>query len=366
MAITYAAAGVAAGLAGSLLSAYLQNPWVLGAFAAIFVLLALSMFGLYELQLPASLQTALTSASRRVPGGKAISVFLMGALSAVIVGPCVAAPLAGALLYISQTRDAVLGASALFAMALGMGAPLLLVGATTGGLLRRAGPWTETIRRLFGVTMLAVAIYLLAPVLPLVAQQWLWATLLIVSAMFAHALDPLPHDASARRRLVKGIGVIGLLAGIALLVGALTGSRELLQPLAGLRGGAVTPTRSEMVFEPVKSVADLDARLQTARGRYVMLDFWAEWCVSCKEMDRFTFSDSQVQARLKDVLMLRADVTANNADDQALLQRFSLFGPPGIVFFDTQGQELAYRVVGFEAPEKFLASLDHAWTPNPP
>ena len=366
MAITYAAAGVAAGLAGSLLSASLQNPWVLGAFASIFVLLALSMFGLYELQLPASMQTALTNASRRVPGGKAIGVFLMGALSAIIVGPCVAAPLAGALLYISQTRDAVLGASALFAMALGMGAPLLLVGATTGGLLRRAGPWTETIRRLFGVTMLAMAIYLLSPVLALVAQQWLWATLLIVSAMFAHAIDPLPHDAPARRRLVKGVGVIGLLAGIALLVGAPSGSRDLLQPLAGLRGGSAVPAPSAVAFEPVKSVADLDARLQSAHGRYVMLDFWAEWCVSCKEMDRFTFGDAQVQARLKDVLMLRADVTANNADDQALLRRFSLFGPPGIVFFDMQGQELAYRVIGYEPPEKFLASLNRAWAPKPP
>lgn len=363
MAITYAAAGIAAGLLGSLLSAFLQSPWVLGGFAAIFVLLALSMFGLYELQLPSSLQSALARAGGRIPGGKATGVFLMGALSAVIVGPCVAAPLAAALLYIGQTRDAALGGAALFSMAVGMGVPMLVVGATAGTLMRRAGSWTGSIKRLFGVMMLAVAIYLVSPVTPLVAQQLLWAALLIVSAMFVHAIDPLPHDAPGHRRFLKGIGVIGLLAGIAMLVGALSGSRDLLQPLAGIRG-APAQVRSELVFQPVKSMADFDARLRSARGRYVMLDFWAEWCVSCKEMDRLTFSDPQVQARLKEVLVLRADVTANSAEDQALLRRFALFGPPGIVFFDPQGQELAYRVIGFEPPEKFLASLERAFAPQ--
>ena len=365
MAITYAAAGVAAGLAGSLLSAYLQSPWVLGAFAAIFVLLALSMFGLYELQVPASVQSALARAGGRFPGGKATGVFLMGALSAVIVGPCVAAPLAGALLYISQTRDAVLGGAALFSMAAGMGVPLLVVGATAGTIVRRAGPWTAAVKRVFGITLLAVAIHLVSPAIPFVAQQLLWAALLIVSAMFLHAIDPLPRDAPGHRRLFKGAGVIALVAGIALLVGALSGSRELLQPLAGLRGAAA-PQQGEAAFQPVRNAADLDARLQAARGRYVMLDFWAEWCASCKEMDRITFSDPQVQARLKDVVLLRADVTANNADDRALLRRFALFGPPGIVFFDKQGHELAYRVIGFEPPQKFLASLDRAMTTSAP
>ena len=362
MAITYAAAGVAAGLAGALLSAFLQSPWVLGAFAAIFVLLALSMFGLFELQLPSSFQSTVAHVSRRIPGGRATGAFLMGVLSALIVGPCVAAPLAGALLYIGQTRDAVLGGTALFSMAIGMGVPLLVVGATAGAFLRRAGPWTQSIKRVFGVLMLALAIYLIAPVVPLVLLQLLWATLLIVSAMFVHAIDPLPPEAAGHRRLFKGVGVIALVAGIALLVGALSGSRDLLQPLGGMVGGTA-PVRAELAFQPVKSVAELDARVQSARGRYVMLDFWAEWCVSCKEMDRFTFSDPRVQARLADVLVLRADVTANNVDDQALLRRFSLFGPPGIVFFDPQGQTLPYRVIGFESPDKFLASLQRGLVP---
>lgn len=356
MAITYAAAGVAAGLAGSLLSPLLQSPWVLGSFAAIFVLLALSMFGLYELQLPSSLQSALAARSGRIPGGRAGGAFAMGALSALIVGPCVAAPLAGALLYIAQSRDAVLGGAALFSLAVGMGVPLILVGGTAGAFMRRGGPWTESIKRFFGFTMLALAIYLVTPVIPLLAQQLLWAALLVASAMFVRAIDPLPDDAPGHLRLFKGVGVIALVAGVALLVGALSGSKDLLRPLAGIGGAAVAAQR-ELAFVPVKSVSDLDARLQAARGRPVMLDFWAEWCVSCKEMDRFTFSNAQVQARLKDAVLLRADVTANNADDQALLRRFSLFGPPGIVFFDTRGNELAYRVIGFEPPEQFLASL---------
>jgi thiol:disulfide interchange protein DsbD len=222
-----------------------------------------------------------------------------------------------------------------------------------------------SVKRLFGVMMLALAIYLISPVIPLIAQQLLWAALLIVSAVFLHAIDPLPHDAPGHRRLFKGVGVIGLAGGVTLLIGALSGSKDLLQPLGGV-GGAPVEVRRELAFVPVKSMADLDAQLEAARGRSVMLDFWAEWCVSCKEMDRFTFSDAQVQARLKNVLLLRADVTANSADDQALLRRFSLFGPPGIVFFDTRGTELAYRVIGFEPPQKFLASLERVLAPTSP
>lgn len=359
MALTYAIAGVAAGLAGALLSSALQSPWTLGAFASVFVLLSLSMFGLYELQLPASLQTRFAAVSSRLPGGRAVGVFLMGVVSAVIIGPCVAAPLAGALLYIGQTGDAVLGGAALFSMAVGMGVPLLALGPSTTALLRRAGPWTAGIKAGFGVAMLAMAIYLISPVIPVVAQHLLWAALLILSAVFLHAIDPLPAGARPGLRFFKGVGVIGLVAGVALLLGALSGSRDVLQPLAAFRTSAA-PGVSELRFEAVKSVADLDARLASAGGRYVMLDFSAEWCASCKEMDRFTFSDGHVQERLKDVVLLRADITANSMQDQALLRRFSLFGPPAIVFFDREGRELAYRVIGYEPPGRFLASLAKA------
>lgn len=360
MAVAYAIAGIVAGLAGSLVSAALQSPWTLGAFAAVFIVLALSMFGLYELQLPGSMQGRLVAASNRLPGGRATGVFLMGVISAVIVGPCVAAPLAGALLYISQTRDAMLGGAALFSMAVGMGIPLLAVGASTNALLRRAGPWTAFVKAAFGVSLLAMAIYVLTPVIPVVAQHLLWAALLIVSAMFLHSIDPLPADAGPGLRLFKGVGVMALVAGVALLLGALSGNRDVLQPLAALRTTSAAAAAGELRFEAVRSVDDLDARVAAARGRPVMLDFWAEWCVSCKEMDRFTFSDAGVQARLRNVVLLRADVTANSAQDQALLRRFSLFGPPGIVFFDALGRELPYRVVGYEPPARFLASLAKA------
>lgn len=361
MALTYAAAGVAAGLAGALLSMYLQSAPVRLAFSAIFVLLALAMFGWYRLQLPSLLQTFLTRTVGRIPGGHFISVFFMGALSALIVGPCVAAPLAGALLYIGQTRDAVRGGAALFTLAVGMGVPLLVIGATAGTALRRAGPWTQAVQRFFGVVMLAMAIYLASPVIPLVAQQLLWASLLIVSAMFVHAIDPLPADAPPHRRLLKGVGVIALVLGAGTLAGALAGSDDLLRPLAPVRSAGAGPAAVQpLPFQPVRSVAELDALLAGAHGREVMLDFWAEWCVSCKEMDRFTFTDPQVRARLQPMLLLRADVTANNAEDQALLKRFSLFGPPGTIFFDRRGQEQPERVIGYEPPQTFLASVHRA------
>ncbi|QLQ26615.1 MAG: protein-disulfide reductase DsbD [Dechloromonas sp.] len=360
MALTYAAAGVAAGMTGTLLSAALQNAWVLGTFALVFVVLSLSMFGFYELQLPTAFQSKLSEESGHLHGGRGPAVFLMGALSALIVGPCVAAPLAGALLYIGQTGDAVLGGTALFVMALGMGAPLIAVGTAGGSLLPKTGPWMEGVKKGFGVLLLATAIWLVSPVIPPVAAMLAWAALLIIPAIFLHALDPLPQHASGWQRFWKGIGIVMLLTGAALLVGALAGSRDPLQPLATLRTQAVAGEVRKLAFEPVRSLAELDARL-AAVDRPVMLDFYADWCVSCKEMERYTFADRAVQDRLAGFTLLKADVTANTADDKALLARFGLFGPPGIVFFTAGGQEIpGLRVVGFQEAASFLRTLDKA------
>ena len=361
MAVTYAALGVAAGLTGTLLSAALQNPWVLGAFAAVFVVLSFSMFGFYELQLPSFLQSKLSEEASHLHGGHLAAVFAMGALSAVIVGPCVAAPLAGALLYIGQSGDAVLGGAALFAMALGMGVPLLLVGLSATTLLPRSGPWMEAVKKAFGVILLGTALWLVSPVLPAALVMAGWALLLIVPAVFMHALDPLPATAKGWQRFWKGIGIVMLLAGAALVVGLAAGSRDPLQPLKGVvaanaaaGGGAEAPA---LPFVRVKSVADLEARVKAA-GKPVMLDFYADWCVSCKEMERFTFADPKVRAKLAGFTLLQADVTANSEDDKALLQRFKLFGPPGIIFFDAAGQEIAgLRVVGFQEATPFLQVL---------
>lgn len=358
MAVTYAAAGVAAGLSGTLLVAALQNVWVLSAFALIFVVLALSMFGFFELQLPSALQSRLSDTANLQPGGRFGGVVTMGALSALIVGPCMAAPLAGALLYIAKTGNAVLGGLALFAMALGMGMPLIIAGVATRHLLPKVGPWMEGVKKTFGVIMLAVALWMLNPVLPAAAFMLGWAALLIFSGIYLHALDALPAHASGWARFRKGCGVVALLWGAALLVGAAAGGRDPLQPLAGLRAQAAT-VEAGPHFEPVASVAELDARLATA-DRPVMLDFYADWCVSCKEMERFTFSDPAVRARLDTLLLLKADVTANSAEDKALLTRFGLFGPPGILFFQNGQERPELRVVGFMQADAFLAMLDKA------
>lgn len=358
MALTYAVFGVAAGLSGTLLSSAMQNAWVLGAFALVFVALALSMFGFYELQLPSSMQSKIAEEANQQQGGSVHGVALMGGLSAIIVGPCVAAPLAGALLYIAKTCDAILGGGALFIMALGMGLPLLLIGTSARHLLPKPGPWMEAIKQFFGVMLLGVAIWLVSPVITALAQMLAWATLLIFSAIYLHALDPLPPHAHGWHKFGKGLGVLALLVGAALLLGALAGARDPLQPLSFMRVGAAAAETHGVTFERVKSLAEMERRIKTA-GRPVMLDFYADWCVSCKEMERFTFNDPAVAARMSGLLLLQADVTANSDEDKALLKRFDLFGPPGIVFFDIKGREAQnLRVVGFQDAALFGSVLD--------
>ncbi len=346
MALVYTALGVSAGLLGEGLAAALQNPWVLSSFAGLMVLLSLSMFNVYQLQVPAAIQTKLSMFSEGQRNGKMAGVFLMGAISALIVGPCVAAPLAGALVYISQTRDVVVGGSALFAMAMGMGVPLLLVGMSAGSLLPRAGLWMEQIKRFFGVLMLAMAIWMVSPVLPAAVQMIAWAALLISYAVYQAFF----YKGKLFSKFIAGVFFI---LGAIQLAGVSTGGRDVFSPLAHLSGNVV-----HVKFQRVKSSAELDAVLQQSAGKIVMFDFYADWCVSCKEMEKLTFVEPRVKAKLDQMVLLQVDVTANNADDKALLKRFGLFGPPGIIFFDKAGKEIeAKRVIGYQNADKFLQSL---------
>lgn len=365
MAITYALAGVAAALSGTLISNALQNPIALSVGAGIFVALALSMFGFFELQLPSFIQSKFSDASNKVKGGNFIGVFIMGALSALIVGPCVAPPLAAALAYIAQTGNTALGGWALFSLAIGMGVPLLLVGLSAGALLPRAGGWMNAVKNFFGILMIAIAIWLITPLIAVWTQMLLWAALLIISAIYLHALDPLAHNASGWQRLWKGMAIIMLTAGVALILGMLAGGRELLQPLSVFKPGVSSAAASsKLTFTRVQNLAELDAKIAQSTGKTVMLDFYADWCVSCKEMEHNTFSDPGIQQRLGNVVLLQADITANSADDDALRKRFGVFGPPAMIFFDPHGKEIADHVIGYQTPDQFSRLLDNLLAKN--
>ncbi|GGX26370.1 protein-disulfide reductase DsbD [Undibacterium macrobrachii] len=353
MALVYTALGVAAGLLGEGLSASLQNPWVLSAFALFMAILSLSMFGIYQLQMPVAIQTKLTYFSEGQRNGKMLGVFLMGAVSALIVGPCVAAPLAGALVYISQTKDVVVGGAALFAMAIGMGVPLLLVGISAGSLLPRAGVWMEQIKRFFGVLMLAMAIWMVSPVIPALYQMLAWSLLLLTYGAYQLFVYK-------GRVFSKFLAMLFILGGAAQLIGLITGGRDPLSPVAHLTGNVV-----HVQFQRVKTTAELDTILAQSREKLVMLDFYADWCISCKEMEKLTFVEPRVKAKLDQMLLLQVDVTKNDSDDKAMLKRFGLFGPPGIIFFDRAGQEiLGKRVIGYQNAEKFLHSLQQLESKN--
>jgi thiol:disulfide interchange protein DsbD len=352
MAIVYTALGVAAGLIGEGLAAALQNPWVLGAFGLLMVTLSLSMFGLYELQVPAGLQTRLSTVSSRQSSGKLAGVFAMGAISALIVGPCVAAPLAGALVYISQTRDVVIGGGALFAMAVGMSVPLVLVGVSAGTLLPRAGAWMDNVKKFFGVLLLAMALWLVSPVLP--ARLAMLGFALLGIGYGVYLLTAGGRGKPATGWVGKAAAVVFVILGGVQLAGVATGGQDVLAPLAHLGRGGEQPVH----FTRVKTVAQLDAALARTGGKTAMLDFYADWCVSCKEMEKLTFVAPAVKGKLANTVLLQVDVTANDEDDKAMLKRFKLFGPPGIIFFNPQGQEIPdSRVVGFQNAETFLKSL---------
>jgi len=364
MSLTYTIAGAAFAAAGQQAQAFFQQSWILVLFALLFVALALAMFGMYELQLPAGLQARLHSASGRQKAGTLAGTFVMGALSALVVTACVAPPLIAALTVIGQSGDVVRGGLALFALSLGMGAPLLLVGVAEGKLLPKAGPWMDTVKALFGVMFLGVAVWMLERILPGPLTVALWALLAFVAGYYFGGFNRSAHASpTGHSTIARGAGLFSMAWGVILLVGAAAGSSDPLQPLKGVTlfgSGTLAAEVPELDFRPIRSVADLDREIATATagGRPVMVDFYADWCVSCKEMDKYTFSDAAVQEALASFVLLKADVTANSPDDQALLKRFGIFGPPTTAFFGPGGGECAnFRLVGFVPAEEFLQHL---------
>jgi len=364
-AVIFTLAGVVAGLAGKNLQAAFQTPWVLWCFAGLFVLLSLSMFGFYELQLPSSWQNKLANVSNRQSGGSLAGVAVMGALSALIVGPCVTPPLAAAVIYIAETHDPFIGGAALFTLALGMGAPLVVFGASAGRLLPRAGAWMDAVKAVFGVSFLGLAIWMLSRILDSTWIMLMAGALAVACAVYLGALERLAEGVSGWRRLWKALGVVLLIGGAAELVGAAAGSGDVLQPLRGLgaSGGTGGAQVKGLAFARIKSIADVDRELAAAKtaGKPALLDFYADWCVACKEMEKYTFSKTEVQQALSGFVLLQADVTANDDVDQALMQRYSIVAPPDTLFFGADGAEKkSLRLTGEESAEKFLSRVAKA------
>jgi len=367
MALVYTGAGIAAAAAGLQLQAMFNQPWVLILFAGLFVVLAISMFGAFDLQMPSSIQSKLAGASGHQKSGTIIGAFVMGAISALVVTACVAPALIAALTVIAQTGDMVRGGVALFALSLGMGAPLLLVGAAQGQLLPKAGPWMVAVKGAFGFMMLGLAIWMLSRILPGGITMAMWATLIFISGVFMGGLTTLNSDSGIARKLGKGFGLLAILYGLVLFLGALSGGTNPLKPLASISfggGGAMVAADHHLEFTRIKTVDDLDRELaaSSANGKTAMLDFYADWCVSCIEMEEYTFITPEVQAALGNTVVLQADVTKNDAEDKVLLERFGVFGPPTIIFFDTNGEQLeGYEVVGFMPADEFTAHVTTAF-----
>jgi thiol:disulfide interchange protein DsbD len=371
MALVYTVLGIAAALVGQGLGAWLQNPWVLGVFALLLTAFAVSLIAGLDIAMPRRWQDGVSRASQARPGGKFVAVAVMGGLSSLVVGACMTAPLFAVLAFIAHTGNALLGAAALFAMGIGLGVPLMIIGVGAGTFLPRAGVWMDGVKVFFGVVLLAAALWIVWPVLGATVRMLLGALWLLLAAAALGLFTPNAGPATVWRRLGRGAGAGLAIWAATLLVGVAAGSGDPLRPLAVLAsrdapaaagaGNSAAAPAAELTFAPVGSPAQLDAALGSA-GKPSMLDFYADWCVSCKEMESLTFSDPRVHARLKQLDLLRADVTANNTDDQALLKRFGLFGPPGIIFFDGSGHEVL-RVVGYESADRFLGRLDHLSAP---
>ncbi len=364
MAVTYTVAGAAFAAAGQQAQAVFQKPWIIILFSGLFVALALAMFDVFTLQLPASLQTRLADMSNRQKAGTYVGTVVMGALSALVVTACVAPPLVAALAVIGQSGDILRGSSALFALSMGMGTPLLIAGTTAGTLLPKAGPWMDGIKAAFGIMLLGVAIWMLERIVPGPVALAMWAALVFLSGVAMGALVPLGETATGWRRFSKGLGLLFMAYAIMMLVGAASGSRDPFQPLQATVSGTATVPAAHLEFERIKSVSDFESSVKTANlaGKSVMLDFYADWCVSCKEMEKYTFTDPRVADTLADTVLLQADVTANDDTDQALLKHMGIYGPPTIAFFGLDGLERkAYRVVGFMPAENFHLHASEAF-----
>jgi thiol:disulfide interchange protein DsbD len=369
MALTYTIAGAVFAAAGQQAQAFFQKPWMIVLFAALFVWLALGMFGLFNLQVPSWLQDRLSRLSNQQRQGTLVGTAIMGALSSLIVTACVAPPLVASLAVIGQTGDVFRGGAALFALSLGMGAPLLVVGASAGALLPRAGAWMDTVKQVFGVMLLGVAIWMLGRILPGPVTLALWAALAFVTGYWL--LRPFNRGATGGATVVRrGLGALAMVYGVLMLVGALSGRSDPLQPLAGIGTSAGSATGAGgtlphgIEFVRIKSSADLDREIAAANaaGKTVLLDFYADWCVSCKEMEKYTFPQADVRDALRGTVKLQADVTANDEIDQALMQRFGILGPPSILFFGRDGIEKPdYRVVGFKPAEDFAPHVRQAF-----
>ena len=363
MSVTYTGAGALAAIAGGQIQAIFQQPWILTLFAGLFVVLSMAMFGVFQLQIPAPIQNRLTNMANSQKNGTFIGVAIIGALSALIVTTCVAPPLVATLAVIGQSGDVLRGSSALFFLSLGMGSPLLLVGASAGKLLPKVGPWMNMVRASFGVMMLGLAIWMMERILPGSITLTLWALLVFLTGVFLGAFEALPKSPSSTQRLGKGLGLLACLYGALMIIGATLGGNNPLNPIPQgtlLAGSTNNASISYLPFQSIGSVAELEEALSDASntGTPVMVDFTADWCVACKEYERYTFPDTTVIAALDPFMLLQIDVTDNNDDDQALLEYFSSFGPPTIAFFDRQGQELeAYKLVGFVGAEEFSSHV---------
>ena len=368
MAFTYTIAGIIAGWWGYNLQAAFQEPWLLISFSAVFVFLALSMFGFYELQLPSALQSKLNELSNKQQGGSIIGVAIMGLLSALIVGPCVAPPLAGALIYISQTKDAMLGGLALFAMSMGMGVPLIAIGTSAGKWLPKAGAWMNVVKTAFGVMLLGLAIWILERILSPGISMALWATLFIMTSVYLGTLQALPVDASGWKKLGKGLGIIFLIYGVMLLIGAATGARDIFYPLEKISlNGSVQQQTIHVGFKKIKGLDEFKTEMENAKtqGKPVMIDFYADWCVDCVKLERTTFANPEIVSYLERAVVLQTDVTPNDDQDKELMKHLGIIGPPAILFFDKNGDELKqYRLVGYSPPDKFMNHIRNALNPE--